>query len=334
LSSTRLSPYLTRVQCSERSLLAPTVTVEYSFWGSGPNPDRTPGGCWGRRQASRSAAGGSPINSPDVERDAKSGSRPWLSIVVPAFNEEARLLTSLQKIHDYLDRQDYSSEIIVVDDGSDDRTAAVAEALRTEIPTLRTICNPHRGKAYTVKTGVMASRGALIFLCDADLSMPIDEVGKFIPLFAQGYAVVIGSREAPGAQRFNEPEYRHVMGRVFNFLVRTVLFGEFQDTQCGFKCLSRDAALDLFPRLQVRTSEVEVKGPMVTGFDVELLYLARKLGYRVGEVGINWYYARGSKVNPVQDTLRLLSDLIKVRINDRRGFYDPPRSPSPEVTRG
>jgi hypothetical protein len=171
-------------------------------------------------------------------------------------------------------------------------------------------------------------------LCDADLSMPIDELAKFVPLFDQGYTVVIGSREAPGAHRFDEPEYRHVMGRVFNFLVRALLFGEFQDTQCGFKCLSRDAAFDLFPRLQVRTSETDVKGPMVTGFDVELLYLARKLGYRVGEVGIHWYYARGSKVNPVQDALRLLADLIKVRINDRRGFYDPPRSPSPEVTRG
>jgi glycosyltransferase involved in cell wall biosynthesis len=267
-------------------------------------------------------------------RDESSASRPWLSIVVPAFNEEARLPTSLQKINAYLVSQDYSAEVIVVDDGSEDRTGAVAESLLPAMPSLRIIHNPHRGKAYAVKTGVMASRGSLIFLCDADLSMPIDEIAKFLPFVAQGYAVVIGSREAPGARRFDEPEYRHVMGRVFNFLVRTVLFGEFQDTQCGFKCLSRDAALDLFPRLQVRTTDVEVKGPMVTGFDVEMLYLARKLGYRITEVGIHWYYARGSKVNPVQDTLRLVSDLIKVRINDRRGFYDPPRARSPEATRG
>jgi glycosyltransferase involved in cell wall biosynthesis len=287
-----------------------------------------------QRQASRSAAGGSSIKLPDVARDELSASRPWLSIVVPAFNEEARLPTSLQKINAYLTQQDYAAEVIVVDDGSEDRTGAVAESLLPGMPTLRIIRNPHRGKAYAVKTGVMASRGSLIFLCDADLSMPIEEIAKFIPFFAQGYAVVIGSREAPGARRFSEPEYRHVMGRVFNFLVRTVLFGEFQDTQCGFKCLSRDAALDLFPRLQVRTTEVEVKGPMVTGFDVEMLYLARKLGYRIAEVGIHWYYARGSKVNPVQDTLRLVADLIKVRINDRRGYYDLPRARSPEVTRG
>jgi glycosyltransferase involved in cell wall biosynthesis len=274
------------------------------------------------------------INTPDVVRDEMLGSRPWLSIVVPAYNEETRLPASLQKISAYLTRQEYTSEIIVVDDGSEDRTSAVAESLRETMPTLRLIRNPHRGKAFAVRTGVMASRGSLVFLCDADLSMPIDEVAKFIPLFAKGYAVVIGSREAPGAHRFNEPEYRHVMGRVFNFLVRTILFGEFQDTQCGFKCLTRDAALNLFPRLQVRTTEVDVKGPMVTGFDVELLYLARKLGYRMTEVGIHWYYAPGSKVNPAQDTLRLVADLIKVRINDRRGCYDLHRTPSPEATHG
>lgn len=282
----------------------------------------------------RSAVGGDSIKPPSAGRDELLGSRPWLSIVVPAYNEEARLPTSLQKIHDYLARQDYTSEIIVVDDGSEDRTATVADTLQLSIPTLRLIRNPHRGKAFAVRTGVMASRGNLVFLCDADLSMPIEELGKFVPLFARGYAIVIGSREAPGAHRFNEPEYRHVMGRVFNFLVRLVMFGEFQDTQCGFKCLTRDAAFDLFPRLQVRTTDVSVHGPMVTGFDVELLYLARKLGYRIAEVGIHWYYAPGSKVNPVRDALRMVGDLIKVRINDRRGYYDPRRSPTPEVTRG
>jgi hypothetical protein len=202
------------------------------------------------------------------------------------------------------------------------------------MPGLRVIRNPHRGKAYALRTGVMASEGALVFLCDADLSMPIAEIDKFFPVIQGGSCLAIGSREAPGAQRFGEPPYRHLMGRVFNHLVRVVLFGDFQDTQCGFKCLTRDAARDIFPRLQVRTGDAEVKGPMVTGFDVELLYLARKLGYRIAEVGIHWYYAPGTKVNPVRDTLRLVADVLKVRINDRRGYYGPPRSPSPEVTRG
>jgi glycosyltransferase involved in cell wall biosynthesis len=262
-----------------------------------------------------------------------AGPSPWLSIVVPAYNEEARLPASLAAIHEYLARQDYPSEIVLVDDGSEDRTATLAEERAATLPGLRVIRNPHRGKAYAVRTGVLASEGALIFLCDADLSMPIAEVAKFLPLVEQGHGVVIGSREGPGARRYGEPPHRHLMGRVFNTLVRLLVLGEFQDTQCGFKCFSRAAAFDIFPRLQVRTGEETVKGPMVTGFDVEVLYLARKLGYRIAEVGIDWYYAPGSKVNPVRDTLRMLSDLVKVRINDSRGVYGPPEA-APEATSG
>jgi dolichyl-phosphate beta-glucosyltransferase len=258
---------------------------------------------------------------------------PLLSVVVPAYNEEKRLPASLTSIHDYLASQPYTSEIIVVDDGSIDRTAAVADSLVPSLPLLRVIHNPHRGKAFALRTGVAATRGSMVFLCDADLSMPVPEIAKFLPLIQNGFDVVMGSREAPGAHRYNEPTYRHLMGRVYNLLVRIILFGDFQDTQCGFKCLSRHAALDLFPRLQVRTGDVEVKGAMVTGFDVEMLYLARKLGYRITEVGIHWYYQPGSKVNPIRDTLRMFVDLLKVRINDRRGIYDRPPAPSPEVTR-
>jgi glycosyltransferase involved in cell wall biosynthesis len=268
------------------------------------------------------------------ERSELVGSRPLLSIVVPAYNEEKRLPASLTSINDYLAQQSYESEIVVVDDGSDDQTAAVAERLRPNLPTLRLVRNPHRGKAYALRTGVLTSQGCFVFLCDADLSMPIAEIAKFLPVVESGYGIAIGSREAAGAKRFDEPVMRHLMGRVYNLLVRLFLLGEYQDTQCGFKCLSREAAYDIFPRLHVRTDDVDVKGPMVTGFDVELLWLARKLGYRVAEVGIQWHYSPGSKVNPARDTLRMVADLIKVRINDRRGYYDRPRSPSPEATRG
>ncbi|HEX5415690.1 MAG TPA: dolichyl-phosphate beta-glucosyltransferase [Chloroflexota bacterium] len=274
-------------------------------------------------------------DKPIISRSESPAAKPpFLSIVVPAYNEERRLPASLQAIHQYLAGRAYRSELIVVDDGSEDGTAAVAEASQAEIPNLRVIRNPHRGKAYALKSGVLASRGQLVFLCDADLSMPIGEIEKFLPYLSQGFGVAIGSREAPGAHRYGEPPHRHLMGRVFNYLVRLVVMSEFQDTQCGFKCLSREAAFEIFPRLQVRTENVEVKGPMVTGFDVELLYLARKLGYRVAEVGIQWHYAPGSKVNPVQDTLRMISDVLKVRINDRRGYYDLPGRPSPKVTPG
>lgn len=262
---------------------------------------------------------------------AKSADNPWLSIVVPAYNEQARLPASLDAIQRYLARQAYRAEVVVVDDGSEDRTAAVVEERQAGTPGLRLVRNPHRGKAYAVRSGVRQSRGEVIFFADADLSMPIEEISKLLPLIERGYPVVIGSREAPGARRYGEPPYRHLMGRVFNQLVRAVVLGDFQDTQCGFKCFSRAAALDIFPRLHVRIEDAAVKGPMVTGFDVEVLYLARKLGYRIAEVGVDWYYAPGTKVSPARDTVRMVSDLVKVRLNDRRGAYDRPEPASPEA---
>lgn len=261
-------------------------------------------------------------------------SRPLLSVVVPAYNEAARLPSSLTAIRDYLATQPYPAEVVVVDDGSDDQTAAVAEAQREAWPALRVVRNPHRGKAYAVRSGVLASEGEIIFQCDADLSMPIHEIAKFLPLIQSGHGVVIGSREAPGAHRYGEPPHRHLMGRVFNYLVRVLVLGGLRDTQCGFKCFRRDVAFDIFPRLRVRTDDTDIRGPMVTGFDVEVLYLAKKLGYRIAEVGVDWYYAPGSKVHPVRDALNMFSDVLKVRVTDWRGGYALPRPASPEATRG
>lgn len=181
----------------------------------------------------------------------------------------------------------------------------------------------HLGKAAAVRGGILAARGELAFICDADLSMPIEEVAKFLPSFAQGYDIAIGSREATGAKRYGEPFYRHLMGRVFNRLVRLLTVGGFQDTQCGFKCLRAAVARDLFNRMRLYSDDGRpIKGPMVTGFDVELLFLALRSGYRVAEIPIDWYYAKGSKVNPVRDTFRMFGDVVKVRINDLRGQYN------------
>src|SRR5262249_18371080 len=177
------------------------------------------------------------------------------------------------------------------------------DGLVSQHANLALIRNHHRGKGYAVRSGVLAANGTLVFLCDADLSMPIDELGKFVALMEQGWDIAIGSREAAGARRYGEPAYRHVMGRVFNFVVRAIAVGHFQDTQCGFKCFRTEVARDLFNRVMLyRDDAPEVKGPMVTGFDVEVLFLADKLGYKATEVPINWYYATGSKVNPVKDT--------------------------------
>lgn len=243
-------------------------------------------------------------------------------MVVPAYNEEQRLPKTLREIVDYLAAQSYSWEVLVVDDGSVDNTAGAVEAFAETEPRVRLIRNPHCGKGYAVRTGVLSSAGEIICMCDADLSVPIHEVAKFLPLVQDGYPVAIGSREAPGARRVGEPYYRHLMGRVFNWVVRVLAVGGIQDTQCGFKWLSREAAFDLFPRMRLYNSPDQVvQGPMVTGFDVELLFLARKAGYRIAEVPVEWHYGVGSKVNPLRDSYRNFRDVLRVRVNDLLGHY-------------
>ncbi|MBI2861864.1 MAG: glycosyltransferase family 2 protein [Chloroflexi bacterium] len=245
---------------------------------------------------------------------------PHLSIVVPAYNEEERLPLTLNKITTYLSQQDYAWEVIVVNDGSEDQTAAVVTELASN--GLILLNQEHRGKACAVTAGVLAARGDIIFMCDADLSVPIEHVGRFLPFFASGYDIVIGSREAQGARRFGEPGYRHMMGRVFNWAVWTLTVSGFHDTQCGFKAFRKLIAQDLFHRLQLYNGRSSaIRGPMVTGFDVELLFLATKRGYRIAEVPVDWHYGQGSKVRPFHDTIRMLGDVLRVRWNEWRARY-------------
>jgi dolichyl-phosphate beta-glucosyltransferase len=160
---------------------------------------------------------------------------------------------------------------------------------------------------------MMQARGEYLFLCDSDLSMPIDEVTKFLPPALDGYYdVAIASREVEGAHRYNEPAYRHLMGRVFNLIVRLLAVHGIQDTQAGFKCFRRDAARQLFP-LQT------ISG---WGFDVEILFIAQKRGMQIIEVPINWYYANRSQVRPVQDTYNMLREVLKVRLSGWQGRYN------------
>jgi dolichyl-phosphate beta-glucosyltransferase len=237
--------------------------------------------------------------------------RPFLSIVVPAYNEERRLPQTLPRIVDFLKAQDYPGEVIVVDDGSGDTTASVVEGIALEAPMVKLIRNEHRGKGYAVKTGVMAAQGDHIFLCDADLSMPIEEVANFLPPALEEYDVAIGSREVEGARRYDEPGLRHLMGRVFNTLVRLLAVRGFQDTQAGFKCFTQEAAGEVFP---YQTMDG-------WGFDVEILFIAQKRGYRIVEVPINWYYMTNSRVSPVGDSIRMFREILQVRMNDWRGLY-------------
>lgn len=250
-----------------------------------------------------------------------SNRTPFLSIVIPAYNEERRLPPSLDKIVAYLQTQSYTSEILVVENGSTDATTVVVEefiAARMEpaTPVRLILMHSSPGKGAAVKVGMLAAQGDYRFICDADLAMPIAEIAKFLPpTQATGtFDIAIASRELPGAIRYDEPVYRHIMGRVFNWLVRVLAVPGIQDTQCGFKMFAREAAQSLFPLQRIDG----------WGFDVEVLYIARRHGMRLTEVPINWYYQSDSRVRPIHDTINMVRELLKIRRNGASGYYDAP----------
>ncbi len=251
------------------------------------------------------------------------GSRPFLSVVIPAFNEERRLPQTLHDVLEYLARQSYTSEVIVVDDGSCDQTAKIVEELTTRRKELKLIRNDHRGKGYAIRTGVGAARGHIVLFFDADASTPIQDVEQVLPWFERGYSIVIGSREGTGARRIQEPFYRHLMGRVFNFVVRSLTVRGIQDTQCGFKALESQAARAIFAQARLYGEHArQVTDAMVTAYDVEILFVGQKMGYKIKEVPVEWRYGTESKVNPLKDSWRNFRDVLLVRWNDWHGRYD------------
>jgi dolichyl-phosphate beta-glucosyltransferase len=256
---------------------------------------------------------------------------PFLTIVIPAYNEERRLPPSLHKVAEFLRAQPYRSEVIVVENGSTDRTSDVVVGfvnrhVRADDPFHVRLLHSLPGKGVAVKTGMLAGQGDYLFICDADLAMPIEEIGKFLPpaLPAEAYDIAIASREAPGAVRYDEPFYRHLMGRIFNYLVRVMAVPDIQDTQCGFKCFTRAAAQAVFPLQQIHG----------WGFDVEVLYIARRKGLRLAEVPIHWHYQADSRVRPVQDTINMVRELIKIRRMGEAGVYDTAANGERRVANG
>lgn len=248
---------------------------------------------------------------------------PSLSLVIPAYNEAARLRQTLETAVAFLARQPYRHEVLVVDDGSTDDTAAIAASFAAERPTVRLLSIPHGGKAAAVRAGMSAAQLDLIVFCDADLATPLDHLADLRAIAAAGCHVVIGSREGIGSRRIGEPHYRHLMGRAFNRLVRLVAIRGIQDTQCGFKLFTRQAAREILRRARLYADGSEaVAGPRVTAFDVELLVVARRLGYTIGVVPVVWTYGEQSKVSPLKDTWYNLTDVLRVRLNDWRGRYD------------
>jgi len=232
-----------------------------------------------------------------------SDQSPFLSIIIPAFNEAERLPETFKRIVVFIKAQSFITELIVVDNASNDTTKDVVIEFVSRNPFVKYLYEATRGKGAAVRTGMLAAQGDYLLICDADLAVPMDEALNFLPPRLQKYDIAIGSREAEGAKRYDEPFHRHLMGRVFNVIVRTLLLPGILDTQCGFKCFRRDVARELFAL--GRTSG--------WSFDVEILYLARLKGHRIAEVPVSWYYGEKSKVSPVRDTWLMLKEVLWIK---------------------
>jgi len=237
---------------------------------------------------------------------------PFLSIIIPAFNEEKRLPNTLETVFEFLRNQSYSSEVIVVDNGSWDKTLVIAQSFQNENKNLRVIHESERGKGLAVQKGMQSAAGEYLFMCDADLSMPIEEISRFLPPDGGSHDIVIASREAPGAVRYNEPGFRHWGGRGVNLMIRLFAIPGIHDTQCGFKMFSFDAAQNLF-NLQTLNN---------WSFDIEILFIALRRGYKIKEIPIPWYFNPDTKLSPLKDALQMAIDIAVIHRNAYQGVYD------------
>jgi glycosyltransferase involved in cell wall biosynthesis len=235
---------------------------------------------------------------------------PFFSIVIPAHNEQNRLPGTLEQIFQFLSQQSFSSEVIVVENGSTDSTHQVAQEFAEQHANLL-VLQSEKGKGAAVQRGMLAAKGEYRFMCDADLSMPVQEIIKFIPPQLQDFDIAIASREAKGAVRYNEPSYRHWGGRGINFLIQVLILPGLNDTQCGFKCFRAEVAKDVFSRQTLHG----------WSFDIELLYIARRHGYRIVEIPIHWYHFSDSKVSALRDAVHMIRDIFRIHANARRGIY-------------
>lgn len=239
---------------------------------------------------------------------------PAYSIVIPAYNESARLGTSLEKVLAYVHAQKWNAEVIVVNDGSRDNTAEIVRTLATKDSILRLIENPgNRGKGYSVRNGMLHAKGEIVLFSDADLSSPIEEASKLLQALDEGADIAIGSRWLRAeTQTQRQPLYRQLFGRVFNLMLRVTLGLNFKDTQCGFKAFKQPAVRAIFPLQKIER----------WGFDPEILFLARKLGFKVKEVPVLWGHSGGTRINPLVDGTRMFAEMLRIRWYSITGKYN------------
>ena len=234
----------------------------------------------------------------------------YLSIVIPAYNEEERIIPTVGAIASYVCSLDVAWELIVADDGSKDSTVAMLQEL--ELTNLRVlVAEQNGGKGRAVQRGILAARGQYILFADADNSTPIEQLGAMLEEMDTRYDILVGSRAAEGSQESNRNILRRTMSGTLRFIVEHVLHIGVQDTQCGFKLFRREAAMEICERQTL----------MGFSFDLEILYLANKLGYSIGETPVEWYDAPGSKVDSLREARRFLKDMARIRVNDARGMY-------------
>ena len=241
---------------------------------------------------------------------------PQFSIIIPAYNEDARIETTLRKIRDFIATRNWDAEVIVVNDGSTDETVSIVEKYASTYARLKLVDNrENRGKGYSVRNGMLHAAGELLLFSDADLSSPIEEALKLFEAISQGADVAIGSRWVQAKlQTQRQPLYRQVFGRIFNRLLRTMLALPFKDTQCGFKAFTRRAAQSIFPLQQIEG----------WGFDPEVLFLARRLGFKIVEVPVAWAHREGTRISPLSDGPKMLFEMITVWWNALAGKYPKP----------
>jgi len=239
--------------------------------------------------------------------------REEISIIIPAYNEEKRLEPTLKAITQYLEKNFKTYEVLVVNDGSKDNTAEITEKFKDK--KVRIIQNPkNMGKGFSVKNGMINAKYDPVLFTDADLATPIEEVEKLLKALQEGYDVAIASRNIQGSTiSVHQPGYRKALGKAFPFIVKSMVLPDFKDTQCGFKLFKKEAARKIFPRQTLKRF----------AFDVEILYIAKQLNYKVKEVPITWVDKDGSTVSPIKDSFRMFNEVMKIRYNKMKGEYKP-----------
>ncbi len=244
---------------------------------------------------------------------------PKLSIVIPSYNESGNLKKGvLGDVYKYLEGADYSYEVIIVDDGSTDNSIEMIKKEIKDKKNFRLLENKHGGKAITVMTGLLEAQGGIALFTDMDQATPLREIEKFLPKFEEGFDIVIGSRQG----RKGAPLFRKIGAVGFSILRNIILGLPFKDTQCGFKAFNKKSIETIFPKIRSEWGVVHFKGGAVNaGFDVEVLYFARKLGFKIDEIEVDWNYVDTERVQVLKDSAAAIYDMLRIRWNDLAGKY-------------